>query len=77
MSVITLDDVQKHAATMGLKVTEDHVFDQTGKGAEGGHGYWIENAETGDVAWADENFSSSLYEVAVKLTNHEAAKGTS
>ena len=74
---LTMQCVQSQATLLGLTIVEDHNYTNTGEIADGGHGYWIEDPDTGDGPFTDGNFSSSLEEVAVKLTNHEAAKGTS
>ena len=69
--MITLKDVQKHAEALGLRIVEDHIYDETGQRTE--EGYWIETVDR-MPAWRDENFSTSLVEVAGKLTAHEIDK---
>lgn len=66
MSKLTLAMVQKHADSLGFVIEEDHVHD----GQRTLEGYWIA-LPNGDSPWPDDNFSTSLYEVAGKLCVEE------
>lgn len=57
-----LDQLQKRAATIGLRIEEDHVGEMLG--------YWILPAP-----WDDDNFSTSLSEVEGKITTLENERG--
>lgn len=60
---LTLEKVQEHAKALGLVVEEDHVDGPKGRL----EGYWLVCPEADEGPWPDENFSTSLAEVAGKL----------
>ena len=54
-----LQKVQSHVEALGLVIEEDYVGDAPG--------YWMIDPVTGEGPWSDDNFSTSLLEVAGKL----------
>jgi len=69
MSKLTLEQLRKHANDLGLNIETDHIFKHTGNVES--EGYWLHDQETGQGPWEDENFSTSLQEVAGKLVAYE------
>lgn len=67
MSKLTLEMVQAHAETLGLTVEEDHVYTDWTSTEIDQPGYWMVDPVTGEGPWPDDNFSTSLHEVAGKL----------
>lgn len=72
--MITLANVQAQAANLGLTVEEDHVHGAYGDEWWRQEGYWIIDPATGDGPLPDDNFSTSLVEVAGKLVAIEMTR---
>lgn len=66
MTKPTFTALLARARSLGLTVVEDHVGDQLG--------YWLEDPVTGEGPWEDDNFSTSLEELAGKLDTLAAAR---
>lgn len=58
---LTLTDLRAEASDLGVLIDEDHVGDE--------QGYWLLDPVTGEGVWDDENFSTSLEEVASKIAS--------
>lgn len=72
---LTLSQVQAHAAALNLRVDEDHlpaIEDLLGEELQ--RGYWLVDLDTEDGPFEDENFSTSLEEVAGKLVAIEVTR---
>lgn len=62
---MNIEAVQAHANALGLVVEEDHYCEGYLQPLQ--EGYWIIDPVTGNGPWPDDNFSTSLEEVARKL----------
>lgn len=63
------------ASRMGVIIEEDHMPAEYGDESWRQEGYWLLQEDTREGVWEDDNFSSSLEEVQMKLQSLAEERG--